>query len=273
MQQSKKSNWPREKADVSGIDNSDEKNEMSAKSYCGNLCFFVFCNTIGARCFFRCCITGWNCFWFLLFEFTSFNVITARDVFMNVEIRKENQHDHHVTIQHQLTPRERRTAMRRWSKRVDRLPKWIITATEKTAERVSKDQDELNLNLWSVRFPTRSNKDASTYQLEHSDVLFPPEFITERWNDRQSVVRVHEDMNSGIQHWTKPCLTTLDEHSEWHWREKSTRVVLTGIQVMTIHQMINIVEWWKTWRNVIWVKRFRMTMKIVSMNSIALEKK
>ena len=46
-----------------------------------------------------------------------------------------------------------------------------------------------------------------------------------------------------------------------------------GVNLITHHQMLNMVAWWKTWRNVIWAHFLRSTIKKVSLNSITFEKK
>jgi len=46
-----------------------------------------------------------------------------------------------------------------------------------------------------------------------------------------------------------------------------------GMKVMTHHQMFNMVAWWKTCRNEIWLDFLRSTINTVSISSMALEKK
>lgn len=45
-----------------------------------------------------------------------------------------------------------------------------------------------------------------------------------------------------------------------------------GIQFITNHQMLSMLMWWYTWRNVTWWLFFRRMKKKVSMNSMSLEK-
>ena len=46
-----------------------------------------------------------------------------------------------------------------------------------------------------------------------------------------------------------------------------------GMNVMTHHQILSIVAWWNTCRNVICVDFLRSTISTVSISSIAFEKK